>query len=57
LKLVNKKLRAQSLRVQIIATPLLIQWLSGSTDFKYTIRQKLDEWPVVASTPRLSVVL
>ena len=38
-------------------TPLLIQWLSSFPLGSGTRITKFDEWPVVARTPRRSLVL
>lgn len=47
----------QSLRLKIEAAPRLIQWLGLLSVFSWMNMTKLDECPVVASTPRRSVVL
>jgi hypothetical protein len=46
----------QSLRLQSMATPRLVQWPGGSLDGMRTVIRKLVEWPVVARTPLLSAV-
>lgn len=48
---------SQSLRLKIEAVPRLIQWFGLLSVFSWMNITKLDECPVVASTPRRSVVL
>lgn len=52
-----KSSSTQSSRLKIDAVPRLIQWFGFLSVLNWMNITKFDEWPVVASTPRLSVVL
>lgn len=52
-----KSSSVQSSRLKIDAAPRLIQWFGFLSVFNWMNMTKFDECPVVASTPRLSVVL
>lgn len=55
--MVSSYVTIQSFNWHRAAVPLLIQWSSSMCDVSSMVITKLEEWPVVAKTPRLSLVL